>query len=174
MDLLKHIIAVISEDPIRGRYGFRFYQHGEWKTIIIDDRLPCDENKNLIFAKSRDRNELWVSLIEKAYAKLNGSYGALISGFTRNALVDMTGGVGSAINTKQFKSSQVDELWGQLCQYTQERNVLLACSIIQKEGDAIVVNGLLTGHAYAILKCVELNGHKLLHIRNRKKFSTNF
>lgn len=49
--------------------------------MIIDDRLPCvlDGNKNVIpfFARCENRNLFWVSLIEKAYAKLHGRYYAL-------------------------------------------------------------------------------------------------
>lgn len=45
--------------------------------VIIDDRLPVYKSKrktDLVFAKCRDagQNELWVSLVEKAYAKLHG------------------------------------------------------------------------------------------------------
>lgn len=36
------------------RYSIRFYKNGVWKTVIIDDYLPVDENNNLIFAACKN------------------------------------------------------------------------------------------------------------------------
>ncbi len=41
---------------------------GEWQEIVIDDRLPTRHGQ-LIYLKSKEENEFWCSLIEKAYAK---------------------------------------------------------------------------------------------------------
>jgi hypothetical protein len=66
-----------------GIYVFRFFVDNDWKYVIIDDKLPCLKNTRkpkLIFASCEERNEFWVPLLEKAYAKLYGTYEALISG----------------------------------------------------------------------------------------------
>lgn len=47
---------------------------GEWKEIIIDDKFPCfNEERGPCFTKGNG-SELWVLILEKAWAKLYGSY----------------------------------------------------------------------------------------------------
>ena len=52
---------------------------GEWRIVIVDDCLPCVRGKVLAYGGARKR-QLWVPLIEKAFAKLVGSYEAIEGG----------------------------------------------------------------------------------------------
>ena len=78
-----------------GLYVFRFFKNAGWKWVIIDDRLPIRNQegfkKDYCFAKCTNKNELWVPLIEKAYAKLHGCYESLQGGVIDDGLVDLTG-----------------------------------------------------------------------------------
>jgi calpain-15 len=62
----------------QGFYWVNFYKNGEWHRVTVDDYFPCSVNGGPIFSTSN--GGLWVLLIEKAYAKLHGSYWALRSG----------------------------------------------------------------------------------------------
>ena len=65
--------------------------NGQFKTIIIDDYIPVKTTNPYepAFSKSRSRN-IWVILLEKAWAKLNGSYEAVIGGSQRDAFTFLT------------------------------------------------------------------------------------
>jgi hypothetical protein len=62
------------------------------RIVIVDDYLPYNQHGKLIYAHCLDKNEIWVPLLEKAYAKLHGCYAALESGTETTAFLDLTGG----------------------------------------------------------------------------------
>jgi hypothetical protein len=43
------------------------------------------------FARCKDPDELWVPIVEKAYAKIHGSYESLIGGYIDQGLNDLSG-----------------------------------------------------------------------------------
>jgi len=60
-----------------GCYLINFYVNGIKTAIMVDDWLVCNQIHGKpwpIFGKSKTQGELWVSLLEKAWAKLLGSY----------------------------------------------------------------------------------------------------
>ena len=103
----------------KGIFCFRFFKNFKWRYVLVDSRLPClrvynNQTPTLLYGQCRARNEFWVPLIEKAYAKLHGSYRALVSGFIDDGLVDLTGLTSKkmVIETEKLKTKQkVDELW---------------------------------------------------------------
>lgn len=87
----------------KGMYVFRFFKNFKWVYVLIDDRLPTKDGE-IVFAKCKNENELWVPLIEKAYAKLHGCYESLISGNVDDGLTDMTGLVSEKVSMHNKKT----------------------------------------------------------------------
>lgn len=58
--------------------------------VIVDDYLPVNEKGKIQFARGGVNGlELWPAILEKAYAKLYGSYSAIIGGKVHVALGDL-------------------------------------------------------------------------------------
>jgi hypothetical protein len=80
-------LAALAENPERvrrliynksinkvGCYLVKFYLNGVAHGVMVDDRFLVKNNTiKLIFSEAR-KDEWWVSIVEKAYAKLLGSY----------------------------------------------------------------------------------------------------
>ena len=86
----------------------RICKDGVWQAVIVDDFIPCDSvTKNPLFSRANG-NELWVLLLEKAYAKLHGSYYSLNVGSTKEALSDLTGKHVIQTDSKDLRNSKND------------------------------------------------------------------
>nr|XP_021148731.1 calpain-10 isoform X4 [Columba livia] len=81
-----------ADDSYRGCFTCRVWQFGRWVDVTIDDRLPCLGGK-LCFSQCQTEDLFWLPLLEKAYAKVHGSYEQLWAGQVADALVDLTGGI---------------------------------------------------------------------------------
>ncbi|XP_029981852.1 calpain-1 catalytic subunit-like [Sphaeramia orbicularis] len=135
-----------DDDDYCGLFHFRFWRFGRWVDVIIDDKLPTI-NGRLIFVHSKDLTEFWPALLEKAYAKVCGSYSDMNAGTPAEALVDFTGGVHMCVNL----SHPPPNLWDLMLRAGQSKS-LMGCGTHQGETSAntVLPNGLVQGHAYTV------------------------
>uniref|UniRef100_A0A8C4HJK9 Calpain 9 n=1 Tax=Dicentrarchus labrax TaxID=13489 RepID=A0A8C4HJK9_DICLA len=150
-----------------GIFHFQFWQHNKWLDVVVDDRLPSVRN-NLIMLHSASNNEFWSALLEKAYAKLHGSYESLKGGSTMEAMEDFTGGVGEVYETKQAPNNLFS-----IMKKALDRGSMMGCSIdisSSAESEAKTTTGLVKGHAYSITGVEEVNYRgntvQLIRVRN--------
>jgi Calpain family cysteine protease len=107
-------------------------------------------------------------LIEKAYAKLHGNYAYMSGGRAMEGIEDLTGGVCHSVPLVDILDP--NKLWEELSQ-TEHRSILYGCALegIDNErsmNTATRVYGLVSGHAYTVLRAKEYNGKKFVVVRN--------
>uniref|UniRef100_A0A3B3YN38 Calpain 6 n=1 Tax=Poecilia mexicana TaxID=48701 RepID=A0A3B3YN38_9TELE len=155
-----------------GIFHFRFWIFGQWTDVVIDDRLPTI-NGRLIYCQSKQNNEFWSALLEKAYAKLFGCYESLAGGNTGDAVVDFSGAVAEAIDLQKEKyyadQTKEDKFFEDLLKVWNRGGII--SSSIKPQGfglESKTDNGLVRGHAYSVtdVKRVRLGHGLLAYFRN--------
>jgi hypothetical protein len=74
-----------------GMYQLRICVGGVWTVVDVDCSLPAVESKRVLAFSSAVGRQLWPSLMEKAIAKLSGTYEAIEGGRIGEALELLTG-----------------------------------------------------------------------------------
>uniref|UniRef100_A0A8C8ZMP1 Calpain 12 n=1 Tax=Prolemur simus TaxID=1328070 RepID=A0A8C8ZMP1_PROSS len=98
-----------------------------------------------MFVRSEQRNEFWAPLLEKAYAKLHGSYEVMRGGHMNEAFVDFTGGVGEVLYLRQNTSGLFSAVRRALA-----KESLVGATALSDQGEYRTEDGLVKGHAYSV------------------------
>jgi calpain-15 len=112
-----------------------------------------------------------VSLMEKAYAKIHGSYFALDGGSLADALVDLTGGVVTKVKLDEDEGKELIQsgsLWTRMMLYCSWGYIMaVVCKVKPSSDDETGPEGLLLNHAYSVLNCRVLeDGSHVIRMHN--------
>ena len=143
-------------------YGIYFYINGHKKLVLIDDYLPYVGVGFKQFAMSKsEENEIWVALMEKAWAKVNGNYIRIGCGGSPNEVFDVLTEAYSEEIT--IKPNIKDALWNKLVEGAKKGFVMTAGT---SGNDDVEDVGLSQGHAFTVLGIHEIKGEKVIRLRN--------
>jgi len=147
-----------------GKYMFRFHFNGIPRKIVIDDMLPVDRRGNLLCACSTLRGELWVSLLEKAYMKLQGGY--QFSG--GNSGIDLHAMTGWIPEMQQIDRSSFNakRTWKRMLNGHNSGLCLITIGTPEMSEEDETRYGLVSNHAYALLEIREVCGLQMLKLKN--------
>lgn len=161
----------VFSPPCYNPYGFysvRLMIDGEPRWIVIDDRIPCTsggaiggvgpEQIRPLFSHSRDRREVWCIMLEKAFAKLYGSYeaieggsefstiGAPRSACTADVMAALSGGI--ATSRRQIDGNEIFLTARKL---TDMGGGAMTLGCGKKNAAAKKRLGLVAHHAYSVI-----------------------
>ena len=147
---------------------------GRRTPVLIDTLLPLKYDQ-LRFSSPKDKSQSpWFCLVEKAYAKLNGSYSNIIGGNLPLAIYNMFGYYPSLKEVQKWnipeKLKKVS-LFERIMKY-QEQGAVMGASItvsnlpkgVTKE--EVDSKGLIKDHCYLIIKAREASNKQFICLRN--------
>jgi hypothetical protein len=167
-DLIKAIFKTQTVNP-DGFYELFYHENGKRKVIFIDDNvvlMKSSFSNDFQFAQPNGE-ELWVMLIEKAYAKYEGGYSNILGGLMYPELQWLTGAL-----TREVKVND-PQCWNEIYNACKARHILVTGSLTGSGNhNNKSLKGISNGHAYSILDAKEyraagdIKSLRLLKIRN--------
>lgn len=158
-----------KDEPVfnpSGKYSVKLFVNGIARKVIIDDYLPLGRYNQLLCSYSSNKSEFWVSLMEKAYMKLMGGYDFPGS----NSNIDcyaLTGWIPERV-TLRAKEPDFDAnaVFYRLKEGLDEGRCLITAATGELSDAECDRTGLVSTHAFAVLSLAEVDGVKLLMLKN--------
>ncbi|XP_029035260.1 calpain-7-like [Osmia bicornis bicornis] len=158
-----------NKEPIYnpfGKYMVKLHINGIPRKVIIDDLLPVSRYNQLLCSYSSNQGELWISLLEKAYMKVMGGYDFPGS----NSNIDLHALTGWIPERWAIRPGEPDfnkdNLYNVLLSRLHKGDVLVTVATGELSDLDADRTGLVPTHAYAVLNVRNINGERLVQLKN--------
>ena len=151
---IERLFVTEKQSDKHGVYVVRLCVRGHWREVVLDEMLPCFPDSQSrgqpVFSRGKGP-ELWVMLLEKAWAKAFGSYQAIVSGLPGECLTTLTGAPCT------FVPHGEPTLWSKVYEATtndpsfKAKSWFVVALLPQDPQYNLEELGLVAGHAYGVL-----------------------
>ncbi len=153
-----------------GTLSVTFYERAGWGQpprpveVKIDGDLPLRYG-GLIYAHARENKELWVPLLEKAFAQWKGNFEAIGNGGNSGAAMAALSG-GSSDYISVSPSADTRRLFDQVKAATDAKKMVVAGTYGEHSNVNYGGTGVYADHAYAVIGTAEKDGVRYIQLRN--------
>ncbi len=153
-----------------GCYLINGYILGQKKTIVLDDQFPSHSEGPMPAFVNPNGPEIWVMLLEKAWAKVNGSFANIVLGNASEGFTFLTGAPCESFGNDD-KQLPPDKIWEKIVD-ADRQNFIMAADCGKKEipEKQLTTVGLVNNHTYTLIGAAEVDfggqRARLVQIRN--------
>ena len=169
-------IFITKQSNEEGVYQLSLFIDGQFQIVYVDDFFPCKKvtNKqapilNLFFSRTTTF-EIWGMLLEKAWAKVNGGYGNIITGSISDVLRAFTGFSCQFVISRELDGRKKDKEKEAELNFVQKlksafNNRCIVCGTTRGDESKLKKFGLEPGCSYNILY-----GDEVMNEQNKKYY----
>ena len=151
---------IVKEANTAGIYAVRLNLNGEPLVVVVDEWFPfyIDHHGNEQFAFSRNKtgsNEMWVQILEKAWAKVCGSYEQSENGTCLEAFNNIDATPCREFYMKDIEKNDLKEYLWDILREAERKRYVVTCDVDSTQRgkpDVIKDFGLCDFHSYSLMK----------------------
>ncbi|KAK8837661.1 hypothetical protein M9Y10_036195 [Tritrichomonas musculus] len=149
-----------------------FHAFSRSTPVLIDTQIPCIGRTTPLFTHPTEKGKsLWFCLVEKAYAKLCGSYSEIASVDFISPIYSLYGYYGVKIRrVKELASKRKNRTAFESLLNYKKKDALIEVSIQlyndRADEEELKKVGLQFGHSYFVLDLKQYNGKNFIRLRN--------
>ena len=154
--------ADTASNTLGQRYTVRFSLGlGIWTNVTVDTRFACYPDTNQPVFAGLKNGCIWPMVIEKAFAKLRGSYSELETCDLASVISFLVGGIPECVKLERVVKSKPYVIFNQVKQWI--RNGYVVCA--RTSPGPPLPGGLLTDRCYSLVDIKELPEGQLVKLK---------